>query len=235
LLHGVYFDHHLWDYQISKIKDRTVVTIDMPLHGESREIIKPDWTLSDCADMLIEILDKLNYEKVIAAGHSWGSMTILRAASKHPERFEAIGLCNMPFKAATSRQRRLFRLQHAMLTFRKFYTKQAAKSLFGDTSLSGNPDLLKQLERPMNRLSGRQVREIDKKVIVDAEDATPLILDLKMRAMALKGAEDYVPTPSGIQTVVIEGGHVSPLEQPDSVLEFLKSLTTNNPSLESFL
>ena len=34
-LHGVYFDHHLWDIQIEEIKDRTVITVDMPLHGES--------------------------------------------------------------------------------------------------------------------------------------------------------------------------------------------------------
>ena len=38
-LHGVYFDHHLWDNQVSEINDRTVITLDMPLHGKSREKI----------------------------------------------------------------------------------------------------------------------------------------------------------------------------------------------------
>jgi 3-oxoadipate enol-lactonase len=56
----------------------------MPLHGHSRENIRPNWTLNDCADMLIEILDSLHIPRVIAIGHSWGSMTILRAAHKHP-------------------------------------------------------------------------------------------------------------------------------------------------------
>jgi 3-oxoadipate enol-lactonase len=71
LLHGVYFDHHLWDEQVKHIDDRTVVTIDMPFHGESREITKPDWSLNDCADMLLEILDNLQIPRVIAIGHSW--------------------------------------------------------------------------------------------------------------------------------------------------------------------
>ena len=46
-LHGVYFDHNLWDNQIKEINDRVVITVDMPLHGESRNISNPDWTLND--------------------------------------------------------------------------------------------------------------------------------------------------------------------------------------------
>lgn len=173
LLHGVYFDHHLWDNQVDSITDRTVITIDMPLHGDSREITKPDWTLDDCADMLGEILDSLQIPRVIAIGHSWGSMTILRAASRYPIRFESIGLCNMPFRAATRRQKLIFGLQHSMLGFRKFYSKQAAKSLFGKKSLENNPALSDFLALSMKILTDREIRQIDKKVILEAEDTTP--------------------------------------------------------------
>jgi pimeloyl-ACP methyl ester carboxylesterase len=224
LLHGVYFDHHLWDEQLKQIKDRTVIAIDMPLHGESREIINADWSLNDCADMLIEILDSLKISKVIAVGHSWGSMTILRAANKYPERFESIGLCNMPFEAASPKRKRTFKLQHMMLTFRKFYTKQAAKSLYGKSSLKQNPDLLKHLQRSMNILSIKDIKQTDKKVIIDAADASSLILSLKVNAIALKGKEDYVPTAPNIETIIVEGGHISPLEQPNAVLELIKKL-----------
>jgi pimeloyl-ACP methyl ester carboxylesterase len=228
LLHGVYFDHHLWDEQVKHIDDRTVVTIDMPLHGESREITKPDWSLSDCAVMLVEILDSLKITKVIAIGHSWGSMTILRAASIHPERFEGICLCNMPFEAASPKQKRLFNLQHTLLFFRKFYTKQAAKSLFGKSSLKVNPQFHHQLQRPMNMLTIGDIKQIDKKVILDAEDATTMILSLKVKAIALKGKEDYVPTPPKIQTILVDGGHISPLEEPVKVLDLIRTLIYNN-------
>ena len=134
-LHGVYFDHHLWDEVIHSIQDRTTYSVDMPFHGLSKEITKNDWSLNDCAEMLLEILDRLQITKVIAVGHSWGSMTILRAASKQPERFESVLLCNMPFLPATKQQKFTFGFQHSMLLFRNFYTKQAAKALFGKTSL----------------------------------------------------------------------------------------------------
>jgi 3-oxoadipate enol-lactonase len=223
-LHGVYFDHHLWDNQIKEINDRVVITVDMPLHGESRNISNPDWTLNDCADMLLEILDSLQIPKVIAVGHSWGSMTILRAAHKKPERFTSIGLCNMPFLAASKKQKNTFGLQHSMLVFRNFYTKQAAKALFGKTSLVKNPSLINQLSQPMNVLTNKEVKQIDKKVILDAEDATLLIQNLQIKAIALKGKEDYVPTPPKIETVIVDGGHISPLEQPIKVQVLIQTL-----------
>jgi pimeloyl-ACP methyl ester carboxylesterase len=223
-LHGVYFDHHLWDEVIDSIQDRTTYSVDMPFHGLSKEITKNDWSLNDCADMLLEILDSLKITQVIAVGHSWGSMTILRAASKQPERFESVLLCNMPFLTATKKQKITFGLQHSMLIFRNFYTKQAAKALFGKTSLKENPSLVDQLKRPMDLLSNAQIKHTDKAVIADAEDASELIKNLKVRALALKGIEDYVPSPPSIETIVIGGGHISPLEKPNEILSIFNSL-----------
>jgi pimeloyl-ACP methyl ester carboxylesterase len=223
-LHGVYFDHHLWDEVIDSIQDRTTYSVDMPFHGLSKEITKNDWSLNDCADMLLEILDSLKITQVIAVGHSWGSMTILRAASKQPDRFESVLLCNMPFLAGTKKQKFTFGLQHSMLLFRNFYTKQAAKALFGKTSLKENPSLIDQLKRPMDLLSNAQIKHTDKAVIAEAEDASELIKNLKVRALALKGIEDYVPAPPSIETIVIGGGHISPLEKPEEVLNLLYNL-----------
>jgi hypothetical protein len=130
----------------------------------------------------------------------------------------------MPFEAASPKQKRIIKLQHTLLFFRKFYTKQAAKSLFGKASLKENPDLLWQLQRPMNMLTINDINQIDNIVILDAEDATSLILSLKVKAIALKGKEDYVPTPPKIENILVDGGHISPLEDPIKVLDLIKSL-----------
>lgn len=223
-LHGVYFDNHLWDAVIESIKDRTIVTMDMPFHGLSKEIIKNDWTLADCADMLIEILHGLQLPKVIAIGHSWGSMTILRAAHKNPELFSSIGLCNMPFLAASKTKKLTLRMQHAMLPFRNFYTKQATKALFGKSSLNANPSLTDELKRTMDLLKIPKIKHTDRAVIANAEDASALIKTLKVKALALKGEEDYVPAPPHLETIIVEGGHVSPIENAEKVSEFIKRL-----------
>jgi hypothetical protein len=76
----------------------------------------------------------------------------------------------------------------------------------------------------MNILTIEDIKQIDKKVILDAEDATTMILNLKVKAIALKGKEDYVPTPPKIETIIVDGGHISPLEEPLKVLDLIKTL-----------
>jgi 3-oxoadipate enol-lactonase len=223
-LHGVYLDHHLWDDQVDEINDRTVVTVDMPFHGASRSISNYKWSLNDCADMLIEILDGLNLHTVIAIGHSWGSMTILRAAHRRPKRFEGVLLCNMPFQRAGVFQKTVFRFQHTLLPLREFYMTQAAKSLFSTNSLRENPGLMDRLKKTMRILSNRQIKWTDKAVILDADDSTDLIRSLKVKAIALKGLDDYVPTAPQIESVMVQGGHISPLEAPKDVLRYIKSI-----------
>ena len=223
-LHGVYFDHHLWDTVIDSFKDRTIITLDMPMHGMSKVLSKSDWTMNDCADMLIEILNGLQLPKVIAFGHSWGSMTILRTAHKNPELFSAIGLCNMPFKAVSKSKKLTLRMQHAMLPFRNFYTKQAARALFGKSSLNKNTSLTSQLKGTMDILTISEIKHTNRAVIANAEDTTATIETLKVKALALKGEEDYVPSPPILETLIINGGHVSPLENPTEVIEFVKRI-----------
>ncbi|MEO0895312.1 MAG: alpha/beta hydrolase [Bacteroidota bacterium] len=224
LLHGVYYDHHMWDEQIKGINDRTVITLDMPMHGASKQIRKTNWTLDDCAQMLIDVLDKLEIEEAYAVGHSWGSMTILRAAAKAPNRFKAVGLCNMPFEAATSKTRRQFSMQHTLLPFRSFYAKQVAKALYGKASLANNTELQTHLQRSMSKLSNKEVRQTDKAVIMQATSSDGLIKSLQVPAIALKGEEDYVPLSPDLQTQIVSGGHLSPLEVPEIVGKFIQQV-----------
>jgi pimeloyl-ACP methyl ester carboxylesterase len=223
-LQGVYYDNYLWNYKISRIQDRTVITVDMPMHGKSKGITKGDWTLDDCARMLLEVLDELNIEKAYAVGHSWGSMTVLRAAGKAPQRFEALGFCNMPINASTSRAKRQFKMQHLMLPFRKFYTGQVAKVMYGKQILKNDPALSEYLERTMSSMTNKEISQTDRSVIINADHAEHLIMDLKMPALALKGEEDYVPTSEHLDTILVPGGHVSPLEAPHEVYEFIQKL-----------
>jgi len=224
LLHGVYFDHKLWAAQLPALANYPVYAIDMPMHGESKNGVKKHWTLEDCAQMLIDILDFLGINRVIAVGHSWGSMTILRAAVKFPERFVSVGLCNMPFKAPTLAEKIIIHLQHTAIIFRQLYMKQAAKALMSKESLKKNPSLVDHLIRSMSKLSIAEIIHTDKAVRLDAADATVLIGMLKVPTMALVGEHDYVGLPPIKDAKVVQGGHVSPLEAPDEVSNLINRL-----------
>ncbi len=222
-LHGVYLDRHIWDAQVEQIKDRTVISIDMPHHGSNRQN-SVGWNLDDCASMLLEILDNLNISEVIAIGHSWGSMTIIRAAAKEPNRFKFIGLCNMPLHQGNKRKILSYYLQSALLIFRTFYAKQAAKFLFAPKSLKVQPELNQVIIKGMKKMTAREIRQVDQAVVINPDDGFKFLKNITSKAKALKGETDYVPKPPGIETIIVPGGHISPLEAPEEVTDFIQQL-----------
>lgn len=224
-LHGVYYDHNLWNYQVSRIDEQTTISVDMPLHGQSKSITKSDWNMDDCATMLIEILDFLEIEKCYAIGHSWGSMTILRAASQHPERFVGVGLCNMPLEKGNIGTKLQFGFLNAVVPFRKFYAKQAAKAMFSEKSIKQQPESVEYLEFSMRQLSNKGIRKTHKSVISNVDSGYPFLEQFATPAFAIKGKEDYVPTLEKIETIIVEGKHTCPLEQSEKVLELVIKLT----------
>ncbi len=222
-LHGLYFDRHLWDVQIREITDRTVIAMDMPYHGENKD--KPrNWNLQDCATMLLQILDALHIDRVIAVGHSWGGMTILRGAVRVPDRFSAIGLCNMPLQQGSKWDLPKYYLISSLLPFRTFYAKQVAKVQFAPDSLNSHPALYQRLQQDMLKMSDADIRQVDIPVRIIQDDGFRFISELTVPTLALKGKTDYVPIPAGIKTTLVQGGHVSPLEAPDEVSQFIREV-----------
>lgn len=174
--------------------------------------------------MLLEILDNLKIEKVMAFGHSWGSMTIVRAAHKNQNRFLAIGLCNMPFKALTKIEISAIRFQHIFMFYRSFYMKQAGKALLGKESLKKSPDLINNLIKSMKKLSRKEIKYTDKALRIEANDATAIIESINIPIFAIIGEEDYVGIPPIIHSQTVSGGHVSPIEVPEEVNKFMTKL-----------
>lgn len=222
-LHGLYFDHEMWKDQVSKIDDRRVISIDMPMHGKSTDII-PNWTLNDCANMLIELLDSLKIDKTYGVGHSWGSMTLLRAMTVQPSRFEHVGLFNMPYQVYTSKEARKIRMQHIALVFKRMYIKQAAKTLFSASSMEKNPELVYFLSKSMSKLSRRTIKFLDQTVRIESSDQTETIAELKISHTVIMGSEDYiVPLNDNPNAILINAGHVIPLEAPQRTAQIIQS------------
>ncbi|MEL6536350.1 MAG: alpha/beta hydrolase [Bacteroidota bacterium] len=221
MLHGVYYNHHLWDSIVANLTDQPILRIDMPGHGASKGGTPKEWTLVDCATMLLEVLDALEIPQAIGIGHSWGSMTLLRAAHRAPERFAALGLSNMPFLAGTPRTQWQFRMQHLLLPFRGFYERQVAKAMYGTAHRITQPNLTWLLTQSMRKVTARNIRQTDRAVIMYATDATAWVETLLVPALALKGEEDYVPVPPKLATTLVPGGHVSPLEVPEQVTQWI--------------
>ncbi len=198
-LHGVFLDQSLWAEVSKALPEMTRVYIDMPAHGKS-SAVGHNWSLDDCVEMLLVMLDELKIKKSFVIGQSWGSMTALRAAIKFPERFVALGLFNMPYRRTTGLRKLGFIFQKTMGFFPKFYAKQAAKALYSVEFLRNRPELSKQMQARLSKRSQKELARVIDAVILEPEDATHLIEALSVPALAVIGQEDYVGKPPKIET-----------------------------------
>lgn len=211
-LHGIYLDSSLWNEVAADLHGHRLLLIDMPGHGESPDVGRK-WVLSDCVAMLMQVLDTAGIAACVAVGHSWGAMTVLHAASLHPDRFDALCLFNMPFRRTVGLSRMGFQLQKFLAVFRDFYAAQAVKALYTPSFSSTHPRIVGEMKRRVAAMPRSAIAQLIDAVILDAGDARHLIVQLAVPAVFVVGQEDHVGKPP-VECLVVPGGHISPHEAP---------------------
>ena len=92
LLHGFPFDHMIWDGVIGELeKGIRVIAPDLRGHGRSL-ITESDYSITDMAADIIELMDKLQTREAVIAGHSMGGYIALEIVRNFPERVSGIAL-----------------------------------------------------------------------------------------------------------------------------------------------
>ncbi len=83
-VHGSYIDQSYWKKQVAYFSaDHTVVTLDLPGHGQSGTERK-HWSVTGFAEDVVQVIKELNLHNVILIGHSLGAGICLMAATMHP-------------------------------------------------------------------------------------------------------------------------------------------------------
>jgi pimeloyl-ACP methyl ester carboxylesterase len=234
--HGIYLDHTMWDAIVPTLADRSVLLIDGPAHGAS-DAPRHTWSLDEHAHALVTVLDHYDITRAVLAGHSWGGMTALRVALRHPDRVAALGLVNTPLTRTTGSARAGFRAQQALLSITgstRFYARRAAAALYAPATLTRHPELVKAMTERLARRRGRDLARTLRAVVMEPASVLTELGRLRMPVTVLAGASDYVLPPStrtaltqALPTAVVtitHGRHVSPHEDPATTAQALTTL-----------
>jgi len=98
LVHGLASNARLWDGVAKRLAaaGHDSAAVDLRGHGESSQVATGyDW--ATLTTDLAKVLDHLGWDRVIAAGQSWGANVTLELAANHPERVAAISLIDGGF------------------------------------------------------------------------------------------------------------------------------------------
>ncbi len=105
LIHGYPLDHSIWDEVALLLEnDFDVIIPDLRGFGKSSAVDTP-YRMSDFADDIASLLDHLNIEKAMLAGHSMGGYVALAFARKYPNRINGLALVSSQALADSSEGR----------------------------------------------------------------------------------------------------------------------------------
>lgn len=113
-----------WYPSIRPLSERyRVVTLDQRWHG--RGIKSDEFSLYDCADDVVALMDVLGIDRAIVAGYSMGSIIAQRVWRQHPNRVAGLVLCATTDRFRSSASERVF---HAGLEMAMIGTRQVSRS-----------------------------------------------------------------------------------------------------------
>lgn len=150
--HGLTANHTMFEKQVDYFsKEYTVITWDVPLHGESRPY--KDFSYKNAAADLKEILDTENIGQVILAGMSMGGYPSQEFAVQYPDRILAfIAIDTTPFGLNYYSRSDKWWLKHVGTIAKWYPDKMLRKSMA--KSVSKTPyayDLMIKMLEPLSK------------------------------------------------------------------------------------
>jgi len=221
----------MWRAVAPALSERfTTLTIDPPGHGRSGPVRRA-FSLEDCADAAREVLDALSIERASWAGLSFGGMTGMRFALRHPGRLDRLALLDTSADREPRRKLPSYAVMSAVarrigaigpLVDRiepLFFTKETRQR---------RRDLVEPFREQLVRMDPESIGHAVDAVIFRRADIRPQLGSIRAPTLVLVGDEDVATPPScaldiadriaGSRLIEIGGAaHLSPLERPRAV------------------
>jgi pimeloyl-ACP methyl ester carboxylesterase len=253
LLHGLASTHRWWDLVTERLPGLRVVRFDQRGHGESGA--PPDgYDLEHLAADTLAVLDALDLDRVVLAGHSLGAGVALRVAAQRPERVAALACVD----GGVYDHRQLFgadwpQARTAMVRPRRGrVTAAVLRAWLAGTDLpaAALPAILANYTETGSdgALRLRLGPEPEERLAHDLwrQDPVPLLAAVRAPVLVL-AARQGDPREDGPRQASVEqarallgslltarwldGGHELPLHRPDQVADALGRLAARTPDL----
>jgi 3-oxoadipate enol-lactonase len=233
LLHSLALDRRVWRPVVGALAEsRTVVVVDLRGHGESAD--DADFTVEDMADDVARTMAELGRDRAAVVGMSMGGSVAQAVAIRHPDRVGALGLIDTTAyygpDAVSAWAERADKARAAGL--RSLADFQLTR-WFSDDFRAGNGELCREL------LDVFMANDIDSYTsacrALGAMDLRDGLAAVSVPTTILVGEDDPATPPAhaadlharirGSVKYALPGArHLTPVEQPDVVLQHLKVL-----------
>jgi pimeloyl-ACP methyl ester carboxylesterase len=216
-------------------RSHRVLVVDGPGHGRSGTRLEP-YSMDECADAAIAILDALGVERASWIGAAWGGQIGVAAARRHRDRLFGLIILNTPMSPWQGGKLALMRLTYALLWLfgpRSFVAGLIADAMIAKTAAPDRAALVDAVTSALGRCQKRGLLLAARSAMFERGDMRPLLPDVRVPAVFFTGAEDSLLSvaeareqtaaiPECRFVVVEKSSHQSALEAPSQVLPVVR-------------
>ena len=230
LLHGYPLDHSIWEPLVPLLEhDFDLILPDLRGFGQS-QMAAADFTISEFAADVADLLDQLKIEKAAVAGHSMGGYAALAFARAYPDRLLGLGLVSSQ-ALADSPETKAGRYKQAEAILANG-VRDVAENM--SAKLTSKPDLQAWakaliLRQPPEGLA-RALR-----AMAERSDSTQMLSGFHLPFILVHGSADaLIPierartvkaaAPGAHLTEIPDAGHMPMMEAPQKTAEAFKAL-----------
>ena len=233
LLHGFLESKSIWENFTKTLqKDFSVITIDLPGHGES-ELIGGIHSMQLMAETVKAVLEAEKVEKAVVAGHSMGGYVALQFAADHEELVKGLVLfhshANADTDEAKENRRRTINI---VKQNRGGFIKQFIPDLFDQKHVGKYTEEIQKLqdmagqmtsEAIIAALSGMRDRPNYLQYLLLAEIPVLFIIGKQDSRMPYNQLMAQAVIPSHSEILLLEDvGHMGFIEAPGKTLQVLR-------------
>lgn len=239
-IHGFPLNKAMWNKQIEEFKENyRVIAYDIRGHGIT-DAGDEEFSIELFVKDLLSFMDVLKIDKTILCGLSMGGYIALNAIENHPERFDALILCdtNCAADSSEAKEKRMKTIEIIKEKGIEQYAEESLKKLFAPISFSKHPEEIAIVSEMIINTSEEALFKTLHALAERAETCTKLD-EIQVPVLIMVGKEDEITPPEAALSmhekmksstihIIDHAGHLSNMESPeqfnDQLRKFLETL-----------
>lgn len=230
LIHGFLESSTMWrPFLPGLTKHKTVITLDLPGHGQSGWISKVH-TMELMADVVNELLNHLNIGNLSIVGHSMGGYVSLAFAEVHSDKVDELVLLNStPAADSKERKRNRDRALDALSENAELFLGMAIGNLFSPENRKRYSEEILRLKKEALTFPLAGIKAA-MRGMKERKDRTDVLAGLKSRKVMISAKNDpVIPFSTSKQLAIrcktplkeVQGGHMSHVEAFNEIVNLL--------------
>ncbi len=239
-IHGFPFSLEMWEPQMRALPNQfRAVAYDLRGHGQS-DVGDGQYSIEFFVDDLIGLMDHLVIEKATVCGLSIGGYIALRAIERHPDRFNALVLCDTKSGADSDegKVKRATTLRSLKLNGVGPFAETFVKTVFAESTFTAHPEIVQSITSVVASTSPIAIGGT-LLALASRTDTTAALASIAVPTLILCGEHDALTPPEqselmhkriagSVLHVVPSAAHLSNLENSgvfnERLIAFLKSI-----------